>query len=235
MMVTETLDERMRSVEKIAIDSTGESAIDERFDEARRNADLTLSMMRETYEGAGARIDCLSATIRPHETAFRSEVTMSQDAADKVFGKPVPTQQRQMPQRWRRRNQVTPLSISDHSGSETVSQFAELLREQLRRPSLPQWMHEVVRLDGEDHADAALEELFDQIDSLLSSGEFAKVDDIFPAMPVEGPSLTLMMGLLSITRPASEHLPSRNRYFERVYRLCKAMRRDAESLLGGLR
>ena len=108
-------------------------------------------------------------------------------------------------------------------------------KEQFNHLPLPDWMLVTLDLDRDDKSDAALDELFDRIDPLLTAGEFGKIDGIIAAMPVEGPSLTLMMGLLSITRPAGEHLPSRPRYFERVYRLCKAMRRDAELLLGGLR
>jgi hypothetical protein len=104
-----------------------------------------------------------------------------------------------------------------------------------RERLLPDWMRVVLKLDRDDKSDAALDELLDRIDAMLTAGEFGKVDGILAAMPVEGPSLTLMMGLLSITRPAREQLTSRSRYFDRVYRLCKAMRRDADLLLGGLR
>jgi hypothetical protein len=96
-------------------------------------------------------------------------------------------------------------------------------------------MYRVLMLDEEDQSDAALDELFDGVEPSLLSEQYAVVDQLLSSMPVEGPSLTLMMGLLSITRPAAGHLPARAHFFNRVYRLCKAMRRDADALLGGLR
>lgn len=228
----------MRSVESTALKAATEPAIDHGLLEARRSAEETIKLMREKYEGAGARIESLSATIRPTGTAIRSDVTMDHAAAERLFGKSAAAQRRHhagMSQLSAWRGRAAHAGLREDSGDDLLRQFAEGLADGFRPLSLPSWMREVIRLDNDNRSDAALDELFDQIDILLSSGEFSKVDSIIAAMPVEGPSLTLMMGLLSITRPACEHLPSRVRYFERVHRLCNAMRRDAESLLGGLR
>ena len=116
-------------------------------------------------------------------------------------------------------------------GAATEGDGRASLQEHPSQLAIPAWLQALLELDKKGQSDAALDELFDRIDEMLSASEYEMVDGILGCMPLEGPSLTLMMGLLSITRPAAEHLPSRARYFERVYRLCTAMRRDAESLL----
>jgi len=120
-------------------------------------------------------------------------------------------------------------------GAPTEGDGRGRLQEHPSQLAIPAWLHALIELDNKGQSDAALDELFDRIDEMLSASEYEKVDSILANMPLEGPSLTLMMGVLSITRPAAEHLPSRVRYFDRVYRLCTAMRRDADSLLRGLK
>lgn len=235
MAGNETLEERMRSVERNAAHAAilPESA-DRGFGEAHRSAEKMIEIMREKYERAGARIDALSVTVKADQTAFRSEVTLNQAAAEALFGKPCEARKRN----WRAEAMWAPFRIAltrrpdtlvDQSGQQ-FEQFA-----QIRQPSLPDWMQPILKLDEAGQSDAALDDLFDRIDPMLISEQFGKIDAIIASMPVEGPSLTLMMGLLSISRPAAEHLPARARFYGRVFRLCKAMRRDAELLLAGLR
>lgn len=241
MSQTESLDERMRLVELNAIRATTESAsaTDQGLLEANRSAEETIKLITAKYEREGVQIDALSATGQPGAIKIRSEVTMSQVAAEKLFGQSPTSQQKQnqaeMLRLWKFRNRMSHANRKGDTGSELVREFAQGFTKRLLYIALPDWMQAVLKLDREDKSDAALDELFDRIDPMLAAGEFDKVDGILAAMPVEGPSLTLMIGLLSITRPAGDHLPLRPKYFDRVYRLCKAMRRDAELLLGGLR
>ena len=151
---------------------------------------------------------------------------MSESAAEELFGLTL-TQQT--------RHQADMLRHWQSRGEVVLRPWIEGARERYQYPGLPDWTRAILKSDNDGHSDAALDDLFDRIDVMLSSGEYEKVDDILAAMPLEGPSLTLMMGLLSVTRPAAKYLPSRVRYFNRVYRLCNAMRRDAQTLLGGLK
>jgi hypothetical protein len=231
MPSTDALAEQLRSVDERATKAAAQSSSEFGFAEARRSAEEVIGLMIEKYEGVGARIDALSATGTPGDIAIRQEVTMSQAAAEKLFGAP------------NTRARIAAVVHSQRIGFSSMRVKSRDDREQLVRhfrarqvqPTLPDWMQAVRKLDENGQSDAALDEMFDHIDSMLSSQEFSDVDAILGAMPVEGPSLTLMMGLLSITRPAAQHLPSRRQYFDRVFRLCNAMRRDADSLLGGLR
>jgi hypothetical protein len=100
---------------------------------------------------------------------------------------------------------------------------------------MPKWLQDAMELDSQEKTMPAMDILFDNIDGLLTAGRFDEVDQIFLRVPLEGPSLTFLMGILTTTMPAGDRLPSRARFFDRLYRLCKAMGRDAEDLLGGLR
>jgi hypothetical protein len=241
MPETDALDERMRSVASKAIKAAAEpaTAADHSIPETHRIAVETTERLREMYEIVGASVNLISVITTSGDTAIRSDVTMSQVAAEKLSGELTATQQRRnqaaMLRVWQARNRMAHAKSKYESGSPITRGGIAGFCNQLRDFTLPDWMQWVLRLDRDDKSDGALDELFDRIDPMLSSREFDKVNDILAAMPVEGPSLTLMMGLLSITRPAGAHLPSRAPFFARVYRLCKAMRRDAESLLGGLR
>lgn len=220
MPSTDTLSqERLRSIEQTAGEAaTATTSAESPFLAARQSTDETLQRLKEKCEGVGANVESLSATLRPDGTTIRLEGSMSKAAAEELFGLTT-TQQKQrqaeMLQIWRKQVQG--------------------LLERFRQSALTDWMESILKLDQSNQSDAAFDELFDRIDLMLSSAGYAKIDAILAAMPVEGPSLTLMMGLLSMTRPAAQHLPSRQRFFDRVYRLCNAMRRDAETLLGGLR
>jgi hypothetical protein len=235
----ETMDERLRSIERTATKAALESA---QSADLHRDAEEMIRWIKQRHEAAGATPDAISATVRSGGTSIRLEVTMGGTAAAKLYGAPGYADNGS--------RKVSPLvaarraasrSRSNSSGSTAppsgtvTDRLLELLTAGASRPRLPSWMEAVLRLDENGQTGVALDELLSGINSPLAASEFEKVDRILAAMPVEGPSLSLMMGLLSITRPASTHLPSRALFFARVHRLCKAMRRDAESLLGGLR
>jgi hypothetical protein len=233
-------DARLRSVERAATEAAKELAAPDggNFADAHRNAEEMIEWMQQKYESAGARVDTLSATVRSGKTANRSEVIMDATAAERLFGAPTLGSSRRLPPQSLSAKQQFVLS---YLRSYTAHLHGKLPRElQLlagtpTRAIVPAWKQAILQMDENGKTALALDTLFAQIDSMLSAGEFDKVDDVVAAMPVEGPSLSLMLGLLSITRPAADRLPSRQRFFTRVYRLCQAMRRDAESLLGGLR
>ncbi len=238
---SDTIDARLRSVEQTATEAAKVPGFPEsgNFADANRNAEEMVELMKRRYENAGARIDALSATVKSGETAFRSEVTLDTAAAERLFGTPSRAITSSTPGRTiASKRDLMLLSIYARYASRSRNALAQELQGVVlrsNRPTLPTWMQSVLTMDANDQTAPALDEMFNQIDSMLSAGELTGVDEIVAAMPVEGPSLSLMMGLLSITRPAAERLPSRDQFFARVYRLCKAMRRDADLLLGGLK
>jgi hypothetical protein len=236
----ETIEERIRSVEQNATETARESAAAQiNFADQHRNADEMIRRIKAKHENAGARPDALAATIKEGKTAYRLEVTMASEAAEAIYGTdngPLAFHSSGNATAEALRTSMWLCSSLRSRPDNPLTRIAELLASRHAQASLqPPWIDAVLKLDSSDHTAEALDELFAQVDQMLSAQEFDAVDKVIAAMPLEGPSLSLMMGLLSITRPAADHLPSRERFFERVYRLCKAMRRDAESLLGGLR
>lgn len=241
MPSTDTLSqEKLRSIEQAATEAATASPSNEpAFSEARESADETIKRVKEKCERVGASVESLSATVqRSGTTIIRYEGAMSEAAAEALFGlfpAPAPQQKRQQAQILHLRHLRNRfVRLQTETPAHAIA-LRDLLARVISQPVLPDWMRPVLKEDQRGQSDVALDEMFDHIDPMLSSGKYSEINAILAAMPVEGPSLTLMMGLLSITRPAAQYLPSRKRFFDRVYRLCKAMRRDAETLLGGLR
>jgi hypothetical protein len=133
------------------------------------------------------------------------------------------------------------ISHGDPSGREQSTeqmlrdQFDKRLGAPASQNDSPKWLQNAMALDASDSTIPAMDIVFDNVDDLLSAGKFEEVNVIIEQVPLEGPSLSFLMGVLTITLPAADRLPSRARFFARLYRLCKAMGRDAEDLLGGLR
>lgn len=102
-------------------------------------------------------------------------------------------------------------------------------------PTNMKWFADAVEADRLKRKAAAVDILFEHTDGLLREGRFREVDHLLRLTPTEGPSLTFLIGLLSITLPASQHLPARQPLFDRVWQVCVARGRNADKLLGGLR
>jgi hypothetical protein len=97
------------------------------------------------------------------------------------------------------------------------------------------WLDKAIEEDKAGRQSSAVDIIFDRVDRLLNSGNFAEVDSILAVIPIEGLTLTFLMALLSITLPASSHLSSRAKFFGKVWQRCIDQGRDAQKLLGGLR
>jgi hypothetical protein len=72
------------------------------------------------------------------------------------------------------------------------------------------------RLDKHGRIDAALDLIYEKIDSLLRGGDFAEVDSILSRVETKSLSVDLLLGLLTSTLPARTKLPSRREFFARV-------------------
>jgi hypothetical protein len=101
--------------------------------------------------------------------------------------------------------------------------------------AVPVWLADALDADGHGESSVALDIIFREADQLLRDGNFPEVDRILRQAPVDGASLSVLTGLLSITLAASQHLPARCSFFEEVWRACVAKGRNPEKLLGGLR
>lgn len=65
--------------------------------------------------------------------------------------------------------------------------------------------------------DQKLDELYDRIDDALLAGDFDSVDREIAAADVARTDLTMLLGLLTISHAAREHLPSRERFAVKVF------------------
>jgi hypothetical protein len=74
-------------------------------------------------------------------------------------------------------------------------------------PDLPAWFQQALAADRRGRDQVAIDIIYDNIDKLLSRGKFDEVDNLLRQTSTDGPSLTFLVGLLSITLPASPQLP----------------------------
>lgn len=80
----------------------------------------------------------------------------------------------------------------------------------------------------------ALDLIYDEVDDALLRGDFAAVDAIFPPLLPDTLSVRIILGLLSITAVAAEHLPSRRAFYMAAYDSLESRGRDAERYVGRL-
>jgi len=90
------------------------------------------------------------------------------------------------------------------------------------------------KLDERGQTDAALDLIYDQVDALLRSGDFAQVDVVLDKVDVGSVSPDLLLGLLTATLPARTRLASRRAFFRRVEEKLKRREDWADNLLAGL-
>ena len=123
--------------------------------------------------------------------------------------------------------------VKHGSVSKTLAESQEF-RDFFESP-FPDWFNRALEQDTAGDMSSSVDIIYDKTDHLLSEKEFGSVDRILRNAPINTASLTFLMGLLSITLPASAYLPSRESFFNRVWEECVARGRDAEKLLSGLR
>lgn len=101
---------------------------------------------------------------------------------------------------------------------------AELNRALLRSSALAEGEREATKI-VRAHMEYMTDLLFDTIDDMLLAGEFGEVDELLREMPLQALVPELIVVLLSSTKAAAEHLPSRadlyRRSRERLELLCK--------------
>jgi hypothetical protein len=99
-----------------------------------------------------------------------------------------------------------------------------------------EWLRKVRDLDLEGRIDDSLDVLYEHADDLMLEGRFSELDGVVGQVDVEGMSLDLMIGFLTITNLAKEHLPSRATLVTAIEtRIREIAPEREESLLRGLR
>jgi|GEM_PF-6252491 len=71
------------------------------------------------------------------------------------------------------------------------------------------WLEDVYSMCARGEKEAAIDVVFDQIERLLSGGEFEKCDSVLRAVDLQRLSVSLILSLLSVTLSASKMLPYR--------------------------
>lgn len=101
---------------------------------------------------------------------------------------------------------------------------------------MEEWLRKVRDLDLEGRIDDSLDVLYEHADDLMLEGRFSELDGVVGQVDVEGMSLDLMIGFLTITNLAKEHLPSRATLVTAIEtRIREIAPEREESLLRGLR
>jgi len=98
------------------------------------------------------------------------------------------------------------------------------------------WLDRVYTFDAEGKVDDALDVLYDAIDDLFDGGHFAHLDAAIREIDVNRLSSALLVGLLSITLAARDHLVEREGLVRAVERrLQEIYPGNVADLLKGLR
>ena len=95
-------------------------------------------------------------------------------------------------------------------------------------------MDRAKRLDQHGQTDEALDILFDQIDEMLLSGEFNRVDQLLAETTPSDFSVELLLGILTATLPGKNRLLNREALFERISGVLQDRGVARDELLVGL-
>jgi hypothetical protein len=97
------------------------------------------------------------------------------------------------------------------------------------------WFGDALRDDGNGEHVRALGHIFRPVGELLSNGQFREVDEWLSSLEPSRLSANLIVGILSITRAASDRLLSRPKFFDDACAAVERKGRDAGKFLGALK
>jgi hypothetical protein len=103
-----------------------------------------------------------------------------------------------------------------------------------KRQSGWNFVEQAARLDKLGHTDAALDLIYDRIDTLLIAHEFDEVDAILESADLKILSIDVLLGLLTSTLPARTKLASRKAFFMAIEQEAKRRGEWEQGLLTGL-
>lgn len=97
------------------------------------------------------------------------------------------------------------------------------------------WFREALELFVSGSEAKALDMVYDVMDNMLLSARFGDADQALREIDVPNTPMVILVGLLTITLPAWDTLPSRPAFFDSVRAECGARgRTDTDQLLKGL-
>lgn len=97
------------------------------------------------------------------------------------------------------------------------------------------WLAEAVNLDSIGKMDGALDIVYNKLDDLLLQGQYTKVDHFLKQLVAANYSPNLLLGILTVTFYASEHLPSRAEFLEKTVAVFEENHLPVSVYLDGLR
>lgn len=104
-----------------------------------------------------------------------------------------------------------------------------------RRDLVGDFVNRASQLEKDGFPDSALDLVYDCIDELLWNADFATCTSILGYINVSAYSSDILLALLTTTRPAKSHIPSRVRFLQRVESELLSRGEDESRLLAGLR
>ena len=99
---------------------------------------------------------------------------------------------------------------------------------------LENFVERAVRLDKSGKTDAALDLIYDNVDSLLSNGKYEELDLMLKSVDADLLPTDILLGLLTATLPAKTKLPSRSNFFQLTEMQIKTRAEWEEGILTGL-
>ncbi len=98
------------------------------------------------------------------------------------------------------------------------------------------WVDEMLSLDASEKYRKTLDILFTNLDKLHIEGKFQESDEVIRSLNFEKLSVTLIVGILTITLPAKDKLNNRESFFNKAEAFFKETEPErAYNLLRGLK
>ena len=101
-------------------------------------------------------------------------------------------------------------------------------------PALESLLQPIKQLEKRGHMDAALDVLYDRVDSLLRTKKFAVINEAMADANVDLLSTDVLIGLLTASLPAKSKLPARRSFFANAESSIKSRGEWEAGLLAGL-
>src|SRR5881394_2173484 len=103
-----------------------------------------------------------------------------------------------------------------------------------RKTPLDEFLQPVMQLERRGHIDAALDVLYDRMDALLKTKQFAAIDTLLHQANVDSLSIDVLLGLLTASLPARSQLPARSKFYAQAVTSIKRRGEWEDGLLDGL-
>lgn len=96
------------------------------------------------------------------------------------------------------------------------------------------WVSAAYELDKSGKVDEALDVIYDNIDSMLSGGDFIEINRLLGMISITDLSVDLVLGILTSTLPARDRLENRQHFFQIAKECLLSQGLYGEEILVGL-